>query len=310
MIPSNTSTPVVLVTGASSGIGAATVRRFLKAGWRVVATSRRDGDAFADLPYADRTRLKTVRMEQSDPASVERAVAEAAAAFGGITVLVNNAGYCLMGPLEATSLERVRAQYEVNVFGLIAVTQAALPHLRRASEVSPKRAGVINIASISADNGYPFGAVYSSTKAAVMALTEGLNVEFDAIGLFAKAVLPGLIATDIFTKLDLPGSMPAEYHPLWEQFLRIQTSVRGFAPETVAETIFDAATDGQTDKVRYYPTPDAAGVPRAKRMLGQAGYWRTFRRALLEGPTWLQRKMAPSGSRDVRIVMPRIGRSG
>jgi NAD(P)-dependent dehydrogenase (short-subunit alcohol dehydrogenase family) len=306
----NSRTPVALVTGASSGIGAATVRRFLKAGWRVVATTRSEGDSFADLSNDALTRLKIVRMEQADSASIEKAVAEAAAAFNGLTVVVNNAGYCLMGPLEAVSMEQVRAQYEVNVFGLMAVTKAAMPHLRHAAAVAPRSAGIINVASISADNGYPFNAVYSSTKGAVMALTEGLNVELDAVGLFAKAVLPGLIATDIFRKLDAPAAMPDEYHALWEQFLGMQSSVKGFAPEAVADTIFVAVTDGKADLVRYYPTPDAAGVPRAKRMMGQAGYWRVFRRALLNGPSWLQQKMSPIGSRDVAIVVPKIARGG
>ncbi|MEJ6394536.1 SDR family oxidoreductase [Gymnodinialimonas sp. 2305UL16-5] len=300
--PSSAS-PVVLVTGTSSGIGEATVHRFARKGWRVVATTRRNEEPFADLP-----NVRSVYLEQADPASIKRAVAEATEAFGRIDVLVNNAGYCLMGPMEAVSMEQIRAQYEVNVFGLIAVTQAALPHLKRAATDRPGKAGIINIASISADNGYPFNAVYSSSKGAVMSLTEGLNVELEVVGLYAKAVLPGFIATDIFSKLDAPETMPDSYHPLWEQFSDLQSEVKGFTPEQVAKTIFKAATDGKADKVRYYPTPDASSVPRAKRLMGQDGYWRTFRRALLEGPTWLQRKLAPSGNRDVTIVLPRIGR--
>lgn len=298
------TSPVILVTGASSGIGEATVHHFARQGWRVVATTRRNDTLFADLP-----NVRSVHLEQADPPSIKRAVTEAAEAFGGIEVLVNNAGYCLMGPLEAVSMEQIREQYEVNVFGLIAVTQAALPHLKRAAADRPGKAGIINIASISADNGYPFNAVYSSSKGAVMSLTEGLNVELEVVGLYAKAVLPGFIATDIFSKLDAPSTMPDPYHPLWEQFSGLQSEVKGFAPEMVADMIFKAATDGKADKVRYYPTPDASSVPRAKRLMGQDGYWRTFRRALLEGPTWLQRKLAPSGNRDVTIVLPRITRS-
>ena len=303
MARSNTSnpTPVVLVTGASSGIGLATVRHFAGEGWNVVGTTRREDD-----PFASASNVRTVRMEQSDPASIERVVAEAAVAWGRLDVVVNNAGYCLMGPLEACTMEQIRAQYEVNVFGLIGVTQAALPHLKRAVADRPGGAGIVNVASISADNGYPFNAAYSSTKAAVMALTEGLNVELDCVGLFAKAVLPGFIATDIFTKLDAPDAMPAAYHRLWEQFVGMQATVKGFAPEQVARTIFGAATDGQAGLARYYPTADAAAVPSAKRMMGQARYWRTFRRALLNGPSWMQRKMAPQGTKDVTVELPRI----
>lgn len=142
-----------------------------------------------------------------------------------------------------------------------------------------------------------------------MSLTEGLNVELSVVGLFAKAVLPGFIATDIFSKLDAPEAMPDAYHPLWKQFVDLQSEVKGFSPELVAHTIFNAATDGKMDKVRYYPTPDAASVPRAKRLLGQDGYWKMFRRALIDGPTWLQQKMSPTGNSPVRIVLPQIERA-
>lgn len=285
----------VLVTGTTSGIGRETVRRFAAAGWDVVATSRREGRPFPDLP-----KVVVVQMEQGDPASIDRAVAEAANAFGRLDVVVNNAGYCLMGPLEASSMDQIRRQYEVNVFGLMGVTKAALPFLK------VTQGGIVNVASISADNGYPFNCVYSSSKAAVTVLTEGLNVELNSVGVFAKAVLPGLIATDIFTKLDAPEKMPVAYLKLWQQFLGMQRDVKGFAPEQVAHTIFKAATDGKVDRVRYYPTPDGSSVPTAKRLFGQDGYWRTFRKALLEGPTSLQKMMAPRGTRSVNIKIPKI----
>ena len=284
----------VLVTGATSGIGEATVRLFAEQGWNVVATTRRDDRS----QFADLANVRLIHMEQSDPASVETAVAEAAQAFGGLDVLVNNAGYCLMSQLEDTPMSKIRKQYETNVFGLIAVTQAVLPHLKATG------GGIVNVASISADNGYPFNSVYSSSKAAVMGLTEGLNVELSCVGVSAKAVLPGFIATDIFTKLDAPDTMPEAYRPLWSQFTTMQRAVKGFDPVLVARSIFEAATDGKADKVRYHPTPDAAGVPKAKRMMGEARYWRVFRRALLDGPNWLQRKMSPQGTRDVKVVLP------
>lgn len=292
--------PTALITGTSSGIGAEAVRVFAAAGWNVVATTRRPERGFADAP-----NIATLVLELQDAEAFEGVVAQAAARFGGLDLLVNNAGHCLMGPLEATSLEQLRRQFEVNLFGLIGLTQAALPHLRRSG------GGVINVASISADNGYPFASVYSASNAAVMALTEGLNVELGAVGVFAKAVLPGLTATDIFTKLDLPAAMPAAYLPLWRRFLALQAARKGFEPGLVARSIFEAATDGRVDKVRYYPTPDARLVPVARRLLGQAAYWRSFRRALLAGPTPLQRWMAPQGTRAVTLRIPEFpARSG
>lgn len=287
--------PTILITGTSSGIGAAAVRVFAAAGWNVAATSRRAETSFPDWP-----RVAVLRLVLEEPDACRDVVAQAVERFGGLDLLVNNAGHCLMGPLEATGLERVRRQFEVNVFGLIGLTQAALPHLRRA------QGGIINVASISADNGYPFASAYSASKAAVMALTEGLNVELGPVGVFAKAVLPGLTATDIFTKLDLPEAMPAEYLPLWRRFLALQGAQKGFDPALVARVILEAATDGRADRVRYYPTPDARLVPIARRMLGQGGYWRSFRRALLEGPGRLQRWMAPRGTHAVKLRIPEI----
>ena len=287
--------PTILITGTSSGIGAEAVRVFAAAGWNVAATSRRAETRFPDWPG-----VAVLRLVLEEPEACRQAVAQAVERFGGLDLLVNNAGHCLMGPLEATGLERVRRQFEVNLFGLIGLTQAALPHLRRAG------GGIINVASVAAENGYPFGSAYSASKAAVMALTEGLNVELAPVGVFAKAVLPGLTATDIFTKLDLPTAMPAEYLPHWRRFLALQGGQKGFDPALVARVILEAATDGRADKVRYYPTPDARLIPLARRMLGQAGYWRSFRRALLEGPSPLQRWMAPRGTHAVKLRIPEI----
>ncbi|MFN3449613.1 MAG: SDR family oxidoreductase [Roseococcus sp.] len=283
----------IFITGISSGIGEATARHFAAKGWNVVGTVRRTDDA---VSMGGAPNMRILPLDVTDEAGVARTADAAFAAFGRVDVVVNNAGYFQMGPLETSTMEQIRAQYETNVFGLIAVTRAFLPRLRE------QGSGLfVNIASTSAENGYPFGSVYSSTKAAVAALTEALNVELAPVGLNAKAVFPGLHATRIFTKVDLAPSIPEGYRALLSLFMRQQSSVRGSRPERVAEVIWQAVHDGRADRVRYYAGPDATMIPRAKRILGGAGYWRFFRRTLLQGPGPVTRRLTPQGDMPVEL---------
>lgn len=283
----------IFVTGVSSGIGAATVKLFAEKGWNVVGTVRRLDDGSMWSGYSN---VCVMKLDVTDPKAVAGISNHAVAAFGRIDVVVNNAGYFQMGPLESSTMEQIRAQYETNVFGLIGVTRAFLPHMRE------QGSGLfVNIASVSAENGYPFGSVYSSTKGAVMTLTEVLNVELVELGLNAKAVLPGLHATRIFTKVDVAPSVPEGYRPLLRRFINAQQSVRGSEPEVVARAVWNAATDGRHDRVRYYAGPDAVIVPIAKRLMGAAAYWRFFRKTLLKGPNLLTRLITPQGSAKVEF---------
>lgn len=277
----------IFITGVSSGLGAATAHLFSERGWNVVGTAREPADA---AHLGDRSNIRVLRLDVTDADAIAGIADQAIGAFGRIDVVVNNAGYFQMGPLETSTMDQIRSQYETNVFGLIGVTKAFLPHLR--AQVSGL---VVNIASTSAENGYPFCSVYSSSRGAVALLTEALNVEFSAVGLNAKAVFPGLHATRIFTKVDVAESVPEGYVPLLQHFNRLQQSIRGSAPETVAHVIWTAVTDGRADRVRYYAGPDATAIPLAKRVMGGAGYWRFFRKTLLQGPGILTRLMTPQG---------------
>jgi NAD(P)-dependent dehydrogenase (short-subunit alcohol dehydrogenase family) len=283
----------IFITGVGSGIGLSTAALFAQAGWNVVGTVRRFDEPH---PLADRPDVRLLRLDVTDSAGVERTAREAIAAFGRIDVVVNNAGYFQMGALESTTMEQVRRQFETNVFGVIAVTQAFLPHLR-----TQGFGMLVNVASSSAENGYPFGSVYSATKGCIASLTEALNVELDPIGVQAKAVFPGLHATRIFTKVDVAAQPPSAYLPLLRAFLRQQRSVRGSHPDVVAKVIWTAVHDGRADRVRYYAGPDATMIPTAKRLLGHSGYWSFFRRTLLHGPGPLLARFMPQGDTPVEV---------
>ena len=283
----------VFITGTNSGIGRATVEFFAARGWQVAATMRKTehADIFGHLEH-----VKVFRLEVANSEEVEEVTQDVIKTFGKIDVLVNNAGYFQMGPLEASSMQQIRAQYETNVFGLIEVTKAFIPLFR-----AQKAGMVVNVSSVSAENGYPFVSAYASSKAAVLILTEALNIELESIGASAKAVLPGTHATNIFTKIDVAKDIPAEYHPQLAAFFGQQQEVKGSKPEVVAERIYEAVTDGKRDKVRYFAGPDARVIPSAKRLLGQDGYFRFFKNLALNGPSPLLKRLIPQGDTEVNV---------
>jgi NAD(P)-dependent dehydrogenase (short-subunit alcohol dehydrogenase family) len=274
----------VVITGTASGIGQATVKRFVDEGWNVVATVRKEGDleVHKDLERV-RTLLLDVNDEQADAAFADQAVAE----FGRVDVLVNNAGYYQMGPLEASTLDQIHRQYQTNVFGLIALTKAFIPHLRQ------QRSGVIiNLSSISAEQGYPYTAVYASSKAAVAVLSEGLSIELAPFGISVKAIFPGTHTTRIFTKMDIAEETPEDYHAEMARFFGSPQANLGSPPSTAADVIYRAATDGRPEQVRYYSGPDGEIIPRAKTLLGPQWYWEEFRAANTTGPSPLWTSVA------------------
>ena len=283
----------VMITGTNSGFGRAAVEVFHGKGWNVVATQRRPDEGM----FRHLERVRVIPLELTDPASIRAAADAALALFNGVDVVVNNAGFFQMGPIETTSMAQIRAQFETNVFGLLDLTKCLLPAMREAGG-----GVIINLASASAENGYPFAAAYSASKGAVMVLTEALNLELDCINVSVKAILPGLHATGIFSKIETVESIPDPYRPLLSLFMKLQRGSGGSSPTGVAEAIYTAATDGKKDRVRYFAGKDATGVPMMKRLLGQAGYFRFFRKNVLNGPSRLVRWMTPQLPEKVEIT--------
>lgn len=242
----------ILITGSSSGLGRASARLFQQRGWNVVATMR------APEHETELTRLDNVlvtRLDVQDTASIGAAVDAGLARFGRIDALVNNAGYGAYGPLEATPFDKIRRQFDVNVLGLLATTQALLPHFRR------QRAGVVlNISSIGGRMAFPLGALYHGTKFAVEGLSEALQYELAPLGIAVKLVEPGFIDTDFGGRsLDL-NTDPAlsEYQPLLQSFMETlgPISANGSSPEAIADVVHAAVTDG-SDRLRYVAGADA-----------------------------------------------------
>lgn len=177
------------ITGASRGFGALTAEQALAAGDAVVATARNPADVTARL--GDHPNLLAVRLDVTDERQAHEAVAAAVKRFGRIDVLLNNAGYGLLGAVEEASAAEVERLFATNVFGLLAVTRAVLPHMRR------QRSGhIINISSVGGYAAYPGWGVYGATKFAVEGLTEALALEVAPLGIRATVVEPGFFRTD------------------------------------------------------------------------------------------------------------------
>lgn len=181
---------VWFITGASRGFGLEIARQALERGDRVVATARRPHEIEQALP-GHGARLLAVPLDVTDEAQAASAVQAATDAFGEIDVLVNNAGRGVLGAVEETSGDAVRAVYDTNVFGLLNVTRAVLPVMRRQG-----RGHVLNLSSVGGFEGVAGFGVYCSTKFAVEGLSEALHQEVSPLGLKVTVVEPGYFRTD------------------------------------------------------------------------------------------------------------------
>jgi NAD(P)-dependent dehydrogenase (short-subunit alcohol dehydrogenase family) len=260
-------TKTILITGTSSGLGRATAKLFHAKGWNVVATMRAP-DREIELTQLERTLI--TRLDVQDVASIQSAVEAGLSKFGRIDALVNNAGYGAYGPLEATPFAAVRRQFDVNVLGLIATTQALLPHFRA------NRSGtIVNVSSIGGRITFPLGTLYHGTKFAVEGLSEALHFELAALGVRVKLIEPGGIKTDFGGRsLDFNNDPKlTEYQPLIQKVLEVlgPLMANGSTPEAIAEVVYSATTDG-TDQLRYEAGPDAKEILAQRRSADDATF--------------------------------------
>jgi NAD(P)-dependent dehydrogenase (short-subunit alcohol dehydrogenase family) len=265
------TTRTVLITGCSTGFGEATARLFAARGWNVVATMRRPeaGRALAALD-----NVLVTGLDVQDRASIGAAIAAGIARFGCIDVLVNNAGFGLFGVFEATSRQRALEQFEVNVFGLMDVTRAILPHFRA------NRSGVIvNISSGGGVFALPMTSLYNASKFALEGFSESLAYELAGLGISVKIVEPGGVLSTDFVRRSSEEAGKAEALPDYDPFVTameaafvgLRASRAGATSEEVAKVIFTAATD-QTDRLRYVATDNIKPWVAARRETSEVEY--------------------------------------
>jgi NAD(P)-dependent dehydrogenase (short-subunit alcohol dehydrogenase family) len=256
---------VALVTGASSGIGRATALALAEANYVTYATARQP----ATMNDLQARGLHTLPLDVTDETSMVAAVQTIEAAHGAIDVLVNNAGYSELGAIEEVSLERVRRQFETNVFGLIRLTQLVLPGMRRKG-----KGRIVNVSSMGGEFTVPFSGVYHASKYAVEAISDALRFEVQPFGVDVIVIQPGVARTSraqaTFETVRITANSPyAAPIARFRRFLETnaeQTDSAVLSPEAVARVIVDAVTS-EHPETRYKVGAEAQQLTVTRRKL-------------------------------------------
>lgn len=256
---------VVLVTGTSSGIGRESVHHLAEAGCKVIATARN----LADIEDLASEQVDILPLDVSDEKSMVTAVDEVVRRYGRIDGLVNNAGYGTMLPVEETPMNVMRAQFDVNVFGLHRLTQLVLPHMRQQGS-----GRIVNVSSIAGHVSVPMMGSYCATKHAVRALTIALDAEIKPHGLHASLIEPGVIKTKFGQRSQAERHQHSNVHesaykPLHDKWENMRMTQGGAHPKVIAKRIVHACT-AKRPKLHYFAPWDAKSANILKRLAPDA----------------------------------------
>jgi NAD(P)-dependent dehydrogenase (short-subunit alcohol dehydrogenase family) len=252
----SSKSPVVVITGVSSGIGRATAERFKSLGYRVFGTIRNTANT---QPIAG---VELVPMDVRDEESVKRAIGAVAAKTGRIDVLINNAGVSVVGAVEETSIHEAAALLDTNVLGIIRTVKATLPYMRA------RRAGkVINISSVLGFLPAPYMGVYSASKHAVEGLSESLDHEVRQFGIRVMVVEPAFTRTQLGSNSPLTEAAIADYaierDLVWKA---VNKSIEnGPGPDSVVDAVVAAAT--KSWQMRHTPKGMASLLSKLRRFM-------------------------------------------
>ena len=260
---------VILITGASSGIGFESAMALAKQGHRVYAAARR----VELMEPLQEHHVHVLKMDVTDEASMKQGVETILQSEGRIDVLINNAGYGYFGAIENVSLEEARRQLEVNVFGLAALTKLVLPHMR-----AQKSGRIINIASVAGKTVFQFGGWYHVSKYSVEALSDALRIELKPFGIDVSIIEPGAIKTNW-------GLIAADH---------LEESSRGTAYETAGLREAAFLRKGYTGNIISKPTVISRAIskavnsrrPRTRYLTGFGSHTAIFFHWLLPDRWW------------------------
>lgn len=253
----------IFITGASSGIGKETAKFFQSKGWNVVATMRNPEN---ETELNGLENVFVTKLDVLDLDSINQAISKGIEKFGGIDVLLNNAGYGAYGPLESFPRENILRQFNTNVIGLLDVTRAILPYFRE-----NKKGIIMNVSSMGGKMTFPLGSLYHGTKFAVEGISESLRYEVEEFGGKVKIIEPGAIATDFAgrsfdfnndEKLSAYQNIVGKIMAAFPQMIKNASSTN-----VVTEVIYEAATDG-TNRLRYMAGKDAKLYNLLNKLLG------------------------------------------
>ncbi len=277
----------VLITGCSSGIGRATAWRLASVGWKVYATARNVEDI---SPLTERG-CELLPLDVTDEGSMRAAVEEVERREGAVGVLVNNAGYSQSGAVETVPMEKVRRQFETNVFGLVRMCQLVLPGMRRQGY-----GRIVNLSSMGGRLTFPGGGYYHATKHAVEAISDALRWEVEGFGVRVSIIEPGLIRTgfaDTATGSMEDSAAEGEDGPYAGFSAAVARATKatyergplarlGGGPEEVARVIEDAISNPRP-RARYAVTPSARLLMSARRVLPDRA-WDVLLRSQFQQP--------------------------
>jgi NAD(P)-dependent dehydrogenase (short-subunit alcohol dehydrogenase family) len=269
----NDEKKVVLVTGSSTGIGFETSLALARNGFYTYATMRtlQNSNKILDISKKEQLPLEVLHLDVNDDKSIIDAINKINEKNNRIDVLVNNAGYALAGPLEGTSMDEIRAQYDTNFFGAIKVMQSVIPIMRN------QRSGrIVNITSMDGRVAVPLDPIYHGTKFALEGVSECIRYELGSFGIRIILVEPGAVGSNFWKNLKMTSVSQSPHSPyrqiidnVSEVFSKMTENV--IHPSEVAKVVVDAVTSGDPE-FRYVVGKDANMIIDAKKNMSEREY--------------------------------------
>ncbi len=282
-LPKNQQLSVAVVTGSSSGIGLATSLALAKNGYLTYATMRNlaKRDTIQLIAEKQHLPIRTVQLDVTDENSVENAIQSILSESGRIDLLVNNAGYGLTGAFEDIGMDEIKSLFETNVFGVIRVTQATLPIMRKQGS-----GRIINISSGAGRIGYPGGSAYVSSKFALEGLSESMAFEVEQFGIKTVLVEPGFIRTNFAENIVTAKKAQNPNSPYSQIMMQMKSSSQRRrmienAPDAdlVASVIVEAAT-AKEPNLRYLAGKDVEQMVAAKKGMSDEEFQKMIRQGV------------------------------
>jgi NAD(P)-dependent dehydrogenase (short-subunit alcohol dehydrogenase family) len=270
---------VALVTGSSRGIGFVTSTILARNGFLTYA-SMRNLDKEKEIRLVvdkEKIPLKTIQLDVTDSNSVDNAIKSIMEQSGRIDVLVNNAGYGLVGAFEELGIEEIKQQYETNLFGVIRVTQAVLPIMRK-----QKSGIIVNMSSGAGRFGYPNGSAYVSTKFALEGLSESIAYEVEPFGIKIVLVEPGFVRTNFSNVVGKRSQSPnSQYSKMTEKMADNieQMKLKSSPPELVANVVLEAVTN-KNPNLRYLAGKDVEQWIEQKKNMSDEEFFSMIKQSL------------------------------
>jgi len=277
---------VAIVTGSSSGIGFETSLLLARNGFFTYATMRSlyRSNRINELKQKEKLPLQVLKLDVTDDKSVKEAIEKVTNELGRIDVIVNNAGYGLVGPLEDLSIQEFKEQFETNVFGVIRVTKSVLPIMRK-----QRHGTIVNISSIAGRIGFPLTPAYVSSKFALEGLSESMAYELEQFGIKVILIEPGVIKTNFDNNLKIGKNVSATTNDYSSPYAEItEKRIAGFKPRfknglspmELAKVILNAVTSANIrSELRYLAGNDALKLIEIRKNKSD----KEFRRLVMEG---------------------------